>query len=159
MSKTNDPAEAAQSTRDMVREDIPQVMALEQEIFTDAWSSSDFTDHLGIEGQFNEVVMLGETLVGYACSVVLGPEMHITNIAVAAEHRRKSVARRLLESILNRAKQSGCEYVVLEVRPTNEEALAFYDRFGFDQHHRSPDYYHSPVEDALVLVRYLDVEK
>ncbi|MBU8933733.1 MAG: ribosomal protein S18-alanine N-acetyltransferase [candidate division Zixibacteria bacterium] len=142
----------------MTVEDMSQIMALERQIFSDAWPQSTFTDQLGAEDWFSEVMVLGQTIIGYSCSAVLGAEMHLTNIAVAVEHRRKSVARRLLESILCRATKSGCEYVLLEVRPSNKEALAFYDKHGFDTQCRCPGYYHSPNEDALVLIRHLNID-
>jgi len=87
----------------MVLEDMPQIMALERGIFTDAWPESVFADQLGALGWTSEVAELGDVIIGYSCAAVVGAEMHLTNIAVAVQHRRKSVAQRLLESILSRA--------------------------------------------------------
>ncbi|MEA3297702.1 MAG: hypothetical protein U9R56_07550, partial [candidate division Zixibacteria bacterium] len=53
-----------------------------------------------------------------------------------------------------------CEYIMLEVRSGNTQAIAFYEKYNFRQMYRSHDYYHSPVEDALVMMYNLrSVEK
>jgi len=40
---------------------------------------------------------------------------------------------------------------VLEVRPSNTEAVAFYRRFGFQVIATRPGYYSDSREDALIL--------
>ncbi|MEE8575808.1 MAG: GNAT family N-acetyltransferase, partial [candidate division Zixibacteria bacterium] len=83
-------------------------------------------------------------------------EAHLTNIAVVKSFRRMSVARRMLEEIVTRAQDNECEFILLEVRPSNEEAIAFYEEYKFRLLYRRPNYYRRPVEDALVMVRYLE---
>lgn len=94
-------------------------------------------------------------IIAYACWLVTGVEAHLTNIAVAPEHRRKSVAQRLLEHILGDVSRVGCEHILLEVRPSNKAAIAFYTKHDFEIKYTRHNYYHQPPEDALVMVRYL----
>ena len=54
------------------------------------------------------------------------------------------------------ARQSGVELVFLEVRPTNLEALALYESFGFRVIGRRKGFYFDTGEDALVMVARLD---
>jgi len=136
--------------------DIRTVVSLEREVFPDPWPRSAFEDILRESGWYAVVAETdtGE-IAGYACYLIIGPEGHLANIAVAPPFRRKSVAKRLLDNILNAVEESACEYLLLEVRPSNTNALAFYEKQGFALLYRRPNYYSRPVEDAIVLVRYL----
>ncbi len=136
--------------------DLEQIVAMERAIFPDPWPRSAFEDHLNQDGWGGFVAVSDEGVVGYACWMVVSDEGHLTNIAVAKSHRRKSVAQHLLEAILVVTKDKSCEFILLEVRPSNEEAIAFYRKYGFDVLYRRPSYYHNPVEDALVMVKYFD---
>jgi ribosomal-protein-alanine N-acetyltransferase len=143
----------------MTEDDVPGVARLEQQMFSDPWPGSAFLEQLSGRGWGAIVAEAAGNLVGYACYLTVEIEGHLTNIAVAPEWRRKSVARRLLEAILRIVEESGCEYLLLEVRPSNAEARTFYERHGFQLLYRRPHYYRHPVEDALVLVRYLKQDK
>ena len=77
--------------------------------------------------------------------------MHILNLAVHPERRRRGLARRLLAEGLAQARKLGAELAWLEVRPTNLPALALYASFGFKEVGRRPRYYDDTQEDALLL--------
>ena len=141
--------------REMTQNDLHQVIALEKKLFSDPWPQSAFLEQItGREwGAF--VAEVKGKVIGYACYLIVDIESHLTNIAVDPAYHRKSVAKKLLKAILHIAQDSGCEYLMLEVRPSNAEARAFYERSGFTLLYRRPHYYCHPVEDALVLVRRL----
>jgi ribosomal protein S18 acetylase RimI-like enzyme len=60
-------------------------------------------------------------------------EYFVANLAVGTEHRRKGVARRLMEDLERRAAESGFTKLSLYVELDNSEALAFYRSFGFQE--------------------------
>lgn len=159
MSNVSNNVDAAIIIRDMVKADIEQVVALEKEIFSDPWPTSVFIDTMHSTGVGAQVAECDGVMAGYSCFLLDKDYAHLTNIAVAPVWRRKSVAKRLLESILQHATEGGCEYVILEVRPGNSEARAFYEKHGFSLLYVKPNYYRQPVEDALVLARFLDPRK
>jgi len=140
----------------MTEADLPVVVALERDIFSDPWPESGFRQQMTSFGWGAIVAESDETIMGYACYMMVAGEGHLTNIAVASDHRRKLVAKRLLETILQVIKKAGCEFLLLEVRPSNEAAIAFYRKYGFQDLYRRPRYYRYPVEDALVMVLYWD---
>lgn len=142
--------------RDMTEADISAVVAIEKAVFSDPWPRSAFVDVVTAAGWGGLVAELDGVLIGYACYLIVDVEAHLTNIAVAPEHRRKSVARHLLGRILNIADGRGCEFILLEVRPSNHEALGFYRKHDFKVLYQRPNYYRRPVEDAIVMVRYFD---
>jgi ribosomal-protein-alanine N-acetyltransferase len=147
------------SIREMTKADLPQVVSLEKQIFPDPWPRSVFLEQI-TDGNWGAIVAeVDEKIIGYACYFYTDDECHLTNIAVDPACRRKSVARKLLVAILTIVQESGCEYLLLEVRSSNVEAQAFYERFGFTLLYRKPNYYRHPVEDALVLVLFLKDSK
>ena len=142
--------------RAMTAEDIPRITALEQELFPDPWSERAFSEALAEDDWGSLVALDNGEIIGYACYLIIDVESHLTNIAVVESYRRKSVAKQLLGHILQIVKEAECEYLLLEVRPTNTGAIAFYREHGFHQLYRRPNYYRNPVEDASVLVCYLN---
>lgn len=141
--------------RRMNLDDIAPVMKLERAIFPDPWSAAAFREQITGEGWGAIVAECDGRIIGYGCYYIVAGESHLTNIGVDPKYRRKSVAKRLLENILQVVTDSNCEYIFLEVRPSNYGAVAFYERFHFDLMYRRPNYYRQPVEDALVMGRYL----
>ena len=81
----------------------------------------------------------------------MADELHITNVAVHPEARRHGIARSLLESVFERARAGSARMVLLEVRPSNVEASALYESFGFRVVGRRRGYYYDTGEDALVM--------
>ena len=98
-------------------------------------------------------------VLGYAGLLVVADEGYITNVAVFPEYRRCGIAAGILEVYLNFAQANGLAFLTLEVRPTNEAAIALYRRFGFEEVGRRRNYYDLPKEDALILTRYFDKEE
>lgn len=135
---------------------LSRVLTLERETFPDPWPESAFTNHIDLSGWSALVVVKDDQIIGYACYRTSDGQAHLTNLATAASFRRKSVAKRLLDSILRLVRREGCDIIRLEVRPSNEAAIAFYEKQKFALLSRTADYYTSPVEDAVVMVRYLN---
>ena len=144
------------NVRYMGSADVPAVVGLEAEIFPDPWPASAFAEQLADNDWLNLVAEADGRVIGYASFLMAAGEGHLANIAVHPAHRRKSVAKKLLDRILEIAVENGCGVMFLEVRPSNIEAIAFYHRFGFEEFYQRPRYYRTPAEDALVMVRYLD---
>ena len=146
------------TVRDLAATDLEAVIQLEAQVFSDAWSPQAFEEVMGDNEWGGLIAEHDGAMVGYAFYLTAGIEAHLTNIAVVPAQRRKSVAKALLDHILLVVTQRNCEYLQLEVRPGNGAAIAFYEKHGFKHMYRRPKYYKNPVEDALVMVRYLSQE-
>ena len=70
---------------------------------------------------------------------------------MAPEERRRGVARRLLEDLLERAGSLGIHSLVLEVRVSNFAAQALYRAHGFRLAGLRRGYYRDTGEDALIM--------
>ena len=140
-------------TLDRMRvEDLDQVLAIERASFTMPWSRGAFL----YEMQQNRVARDAGRVVGYLCVWEIADELHVTNIAVRPDARRRGIGRDLLGTAIADARARGFRVVALEVRPSNEEARALYDSFGFHVVGRRRGYYYDTGEDALVMEARLD---
>lgn len=144
-------------------EDVDQVHAIERLSFPLPWSRESFireiceidNSHLLVVSEDEDRAVSPEgsrvEVMGYACWWEVVDECHITNFAVAPEHRRKGVADFLLERILEDARGRGLLRATLEVRLSNAAAIALYEKWGFTAAAMRPRYYPDNREDALVM--------
>lgn len=100
------------------------------------------------------IVAEGEdgSVLGYAGLHVILDEGYIDNVAVRPDCRRQGIADRLLD-VFCRFGEEKLAFLTLEVRPSNEAAVALYRKHGFQEAGRRRDYYEAPKEDALLLTR------
>jgi ribosomal-protein-alanine N-acetyltransferase len=142
----------------MLETDIPEIDRLEKQIFTDPWPSSAFRD-IFVNDEIKAVVVeINEEIVAYAVYTIGFGESRLANIAVTSDYRRKSIAKTLLNNIFKIVKEADCEYIFLDVRPSNLAAINLYKKFGFTELYQKPNYYHSPKEDVLVMLKRLREE-
>ena len=95
-------------------------------------------------------------LAGYIVARETAGEVHINNVAVREEHRRKGLGSTLLEEVIKRARELGATKAFLEVRSLNRAAQKMYECCGFQAIARRPNYYSEPREDAIIMSRVLD---
>lgn len=159
MNSVTDNNKLSITIREMAAKDVDRITALEKLIFPDPWSRSAFEEQISGGGWGGYVAIAKNEIVGYLCTLVVDVEAHVTNIAVLPEYRRIGIARQLLEHFLTLVAGTPVEYILLEVRASNADAQAFYERFGFRFLYRRKNYYRRPIEDALVLVKDLETRE
>lgn len=97
------------------------------------------------------VAVVDGVVVGFLASRQTGPgEREILNVAVAASHRRRGIARSLVKEEF--AAFRGTWF--LEVRESNTAAIQLYKSLGFQPTGRRQDYYNDPGEAAIVMRNY-----
>ena len=77
------------------------------------------------------------------------------NVAVSPQFRRMGIGEALVSALARELKTAGNEKLTLEVRASNENAIALYQKLSFVQIGRRPNYYRNPKEDALILQKIL----
>ena len=130
---------------------VPQVAALEKLCFADPWSENSVASELNNDLALWLVAMNDDTVVGYIGSQTVAGETDVMNIAVHPDWRRRGIAQSLIECLVVELKNRGSEALMLEVRVSNAPAIALYEKLGFRQVGRRPNYYRNPKEDALIL--------
>ena len=148
---SQDPSEvtAEVEVRRLAYSDLPAVIAIERRSFPTPWSLAMFVLELSKPSGICLAAQLGDDLLGYVICSRYDQVWHLMNIAVAPERRRAGVASRLLGRLLGEAK--GVLPLTLEVRVSNHQAIAMYERFGFRSAGVRPRYYHDNGEDALIM--------
>lgn len=131
--------------------DLEQVLAIENRSFPSPWSRQHFLDELSSSHSFPLSAFTADgRLVGYICPMLVLDEGHILDVAVDPVVRGQGVGRLLVERVLADCRASGASFVSLEVRPSNEAAVALYRVMGFVECGRRKRYYQDG-EDALLM--------
>jgi [ribosomal protein S18]-alanine N-acetyltransferase len=137
--------------------DLDEVLAIEYRVYPFPWGRGNFTDSLN-SGYSCWVCRVGGELVGYFVLMLAVDDAHLLTISVAEKRQGMGLGARMLRHAMRVARQGGAKTLLLEVRPSNEKALALYENFGFQQIGRRRGYYPAEGgrEDALVLTHALD---
>ena len=133
-------------------EHIPQVAALERACFpADPWSEALFRE--AMDNPAAAVLLAqgeGGSLLGYAVVSAVLDEGNLDNIAVAPDVRRQGVGDALMKALTGFAREN-LAVLTLEVRVSNDPAIALYEKYGFAPVGRRKNYYSVPREDALLM--------
>ena len=130
---------------------VPQVAELEKLCFADPWSEKSIASELGNIWALWIVAMEDDRVVGYIGSQSCGDETDVMNVAVHPDYRRRGIAESLIGILMTELKNRGSRALMLEVRVSNEAAIALYEKLGFYQVGCRKNYYRNPKEDALIL--------
>ncbi|HEX7499461.1 MAG TPA: ribosomal protein S18-alanine N-acetyltransferase [Polyangia bacterium] len=137
--------------------DLEAVMAIERLSFPTPWERQAFSDELARPWARLEVLRRVTTggVVAFCNYWLVADELHILNVAVHPDERRRGHGVRLLEHMLSEASRNKTRVVSLEVRLSNHAARALYRKFGFREVGTRPRYYADNGEDALLMDRAL----
>lgn len=129
--------------------DLPAVIAVERRSFPTPWSLAMFVLELSKPSGVCLAATAGDELLGYLVCSRYDQVWHLMNVAVAPERRRQGIASGLISKLFEEAR--GELPFTLEVRVSNRQAIAMYERFGFRSAGVRPRYYHDNGEDALIM--------
>ena len=135
----------------MSADHVSSVACLEKLCFADPWSENSVASELNNPLSLWLVALDGENVVGYIGSQTVMGETDMMNVAVHPEHRRRGIARALIEVLVVALRERESSCLTLEVRASNEPAIALYSDLGFGEVGRRRNYYRNPKEDALIL--------
>ena len=148
--------------------DLPQVIAIERRAFPTPWSLAMFVLELSKASGICLAAFVDESppeaaavasppgrdreLAGYLVCSRYDTVWHIMNVSVDPDRRRHGIASTLLTRLFERVDDPEAQYT-LEVRRSNEGAIALYDRFRFRSAGLRPRYYADNGEDAVIMWR------
>lgn len=160
----------------MTLADVDQVMKIERVAFSAPWSARAYryeiteNDHSTMlvvrladvrRGPFKRLAHhvlarrpnspKSHPILGYAGYWLLVDETHICTIAVHPQWRNRGLGELLLLSLLDRGMKQGASRATLEVRTSNQAALALYRKYGFEVVSRRKRYYSNNNEDAYIM--------
>ena len=92
-----------------------------------------------------------EYIIGIAGFWIMVDEAHITTLAVRNSYLRQGIGERLLIQIIEVARQLNADVVTLEVRISNKQAQALYEKYAFRKVGIRRAYYTDNGEDAIIM--------
>jgi len=132
--------------------DLPQVMAIERRSFPTPWSLAMFVLELSKPSGICLAATVDGRVAGYLVCSRYDAVWHLMNICIDPDRRRQGVASALLARLIERI-GDGQAQLTLEVRQSNDAAIALYERFGFRRSGLRHRYYQDSGEDALIMWR------
>lgn len=152
-------AQPPTNIRDMEHDDLAMVSDIERRSYEFPWSHGVFRDCL-LAGYQSCVLVREDRVAGYGILSVAAGEAHILNLCIEPEYRSLGYGELILDELLFRARSASVREIFLEVRPSNDRALALYRKKGFHQVANRPAYYQANKgrEDAAVLAKKLVIQ-
>jgi [ribosomal protein S18]-alanine N-acetyltransferase len=132
---------------------LDRVLPIEQAAYSHPWSRANFTDslHAGYEAQ---LLLGGQTVLGYFIAMKGVDEVHLLNVTVAPAFQRQGWARVLLDALALWSRGQGAQWLWLEVRRSNTRALHVYAQHGYRRVGERKHYYPAADgqrEDAVIM--------
>jgi len=134
--------------------DTAAMLAVEQAATAFPWTASLFESCFG-ERYFNAVLTAGQSndIVGFYVGEFIAGQASLFDIAVHPTAQGNGYGKALLEHFIDAAMAKNAFECWLEVRASNEKAIALYQQAGFVQTGLRPNYYPTPngKEDAVLM--------
>lgn len=132
-------------------EDIKHIAELEAKTFSDAWTAKSVQDTFVQKQAFITVAETDGKVAGYCIIYYVMDEAEIARIAINEAVRRRGVGKGLLDYTRECCMEKQIERLLLDVRESNEGAIAFYQNYGFKTDGIRKSFYDMPKEDAVLM--------
>lgn len=142
--------------RRMSLQDVSVVAKIEKTCFSQPWSENGLAVELERDSSYFVVADISEKVVGYAGMQCVCSEGYITNVAVFPEYRKMGIGRKLIHELISYAEANRFEFVTLEVRASNDNAIKLYLSEGFRNVGIRKNFYSKPTEDAIIMTKYIN---
>lgn len=130
---------------------IKELVLIEKACFSKPWTQEGFFAELRNDTAKFYVALYEEKAVGYMGIYIICDEGYVANIAVMPEYRRQGIAGRLIENAVQVCKNGGASFLSLEVRVSNNAAVALYEKYGFKKVGERKNFYSAPKENAYIM--------
>jgi ribosomal-protein-alanine N-acetyltransferase len=137
---------------EMSLDDIPAVQEIEKEIFLTPWPRNAYRREISQNQLATYIVLRDEDdVIGYAGLWKMHDEAHVTTVGVRRRDQGKGYGMALMLALIERAYAMESRWMTLEVRASNQGAMALYEKLGFKVIGRRRGYYTDDGEDAVVM--------
>lgn len=143
----------------MSEHDLLEVVEIEEQSGLSRWGWAAY--YAELQGGNRDLMLIAKpadaaevevgAIVGYIVARETAGELHINNVAVRPEFRRRGIGEALLSRVIEEARRRNAKAAFLEVRSANRAAQALYEKSGFRAIARRANYYSEPLEDAVVM--------
>ena len=143
----------------MTDADVQGVAAVEEDVFTTAWSLEMFAAEMNNTLTTYLLVCMDEEIIGFAGFWLVVDEAQVTNIAIKQDWQSRGYGRVLVSRLMQEARNKGALTISLEVRESNKRARKLYEKLGFKEAGIRSGYYLDNRENAIWMVCDLLVDQ
>ena len=136
----------------LIKEDIPQVVLLEEELLGDSLGKEMLENEINNESICFLAAKDNKKVLGYIGAYVIEGEMEILNFVVDKMHQHSGIGTLLFNTLLELYPNT--KSIILEVRENNEQGINFYKKNNFNVISKRKHYYKNG-DDALVMMKEL----
>jgi ribosomal-protein-alanine N-acetyltransferase len=132
--------------------DLRIISELERDLFSEEkWSYFQILREF--KNDFSKILVFKEKeeIIGYLIFREIEPEIEILKIGVRKEYQRKEVGTKLMQKLIDIAKEKNISKIFLEVKASNLSAYNFYKKLGFKEMYRRKNYYGN--EEAIIMLK------
>jgi len=140
----------------LIRRDMAEVLAIEQNSFEFSWSEEHFLEYLRQRNCIGMVAECNQQIVGFMIYELHKSKLRVLNFAVAPGMRRRSVGTQMIQRLIDKLAQQRREEIELEVRETNLSAQLFFQNHHFKATEVIRAHYEDTTEDAYRMQYRLD---
>jgi ribosomal-protein-alanine N-acetyltransferase len=143
----------------MTEHDLLEVVEIEQRSGLSYWGWDAY--HTELQSPLDSIMLVARkkgsarpgdhSVIGFIVGRCLADEVHVNNMAVRPDFRRRGIGQELLKALLIWGEAKKASQAVLEVRAGNAAAQSLYRASGFEVVGRRRRYYKDPLEDALLM--------
>ena len=137
--------------RDLRKEDLDAVCAIEESSFSMPWKREDFQGLIDSDNSIYLVILADGRVAGAAGYTFNGFDGYINNVVIDVDRRGQGLGKVLMKELLTVGRKNGVPEFTLEVRLSNTPAIKLYESLGFKSEGVRKNFYERPVEDALVM--------
>jgi ribosomal-protein-alanine N-acetyltransferase len=135
----------------MIRRDMPEVLAIEEQCFEFPWQEDDFIRCLRQRNCIGMVAEASERVVGFMIYELHKSRLHVLNFAVHEAQRRRGVGRQMSKKLISKLSHERRSRILLEIRETNLPGQLFFRQLGFRAVSVLRDFYEDTTEDAYLM--------
>lgn len=129
---------------------IDKVYEIEKLSYSNPWTKFGFLAETRNPFSMPYVLIREDEIVGYIVLWDYGESLHIANITVHPNYRRRGYGRFMLKFAISKAREMGKRMLTLEVRESNEPARKLYESEGFEAIGKINGYYPDDYENAII---------
>lgn len=133
------------------KDDIADIFHIEQTCFSTPWTEQGIAESIDNANTYLYIATIDGKTAGYMGVQIFSGEGYVTNVATLPEYRKQGVAKALITEVL----KHDMEFLTLEVRESNIPAINLYKSFGFTEVGKRPKFYRDPIEDALLMTKFM----